>query len=397
MRKTVVIGGELNLSIKEFGYGSFHIIVVMNHREKQLKAEIQIRSFLQHAWAVVQHDNLYKTPFRVPKKWERSLIRLSAILENADETFVSLLNDLKEYEEHFRSYMSIEQIKDEIELLRCILDAHGTKGTQLQYRIAMMAMSIEDWPRAQAALEKARSIDDSLEVNRELGYVMFMKGEEQGGLRVLFDAYDQKGGDTDFKTLSYLGEIYKKRDVEKSLSFFEKAYLLTPSNPDALGQYLQGKIFCEAENGQRITFLPLISPLFQSGVQACRKRIEAEIDVETSYFNMGLFLLLMGRTYECLNAYAKALKISKSPTAVDKALNDLRGIEKAVFENNSDISVLNQMVQKLLLMGKAAKTIPCAKFEKGERQALKLDLEAGNQIFSPQPIIIMAGDCCQGI
>lgn len=55
-----------------------------------LRAEIQVRTALQHAWSAVNHKLDYKSPTEVPRELRRRLFRLSALFELADEQFSEL-------------------------------------------------------------------------------------------------------------------------------------------------------------------------------------------------------------------------------------------------------------------------------------------------------------------
>lgn len=90
-----------------FGYKSLHYVVSLtkerlNFTETKiysgLKAEIQIRSILQHAWAEIEHDIGYKGEFEIPKFAKRGFYRIAALLETADIEFVKLKDSLKKYE-----------------------------------------------------------------------------------------------------------------------------------------------------------------------------------------------------------------------------------------------------------------------------------------------------------
>jgi len=52
-----------------------------------LKAEIQVRTLLEHAYADIGHDLTYKTDVKVPDRVHRSFSALAAILESADHEF----------------------------------------------------------------------------------------------------------------------------------------------------------------------------------------------------------------------------------------------------------------------------------------------------------------------
>ena len=116
-----------------FGYLSLHYIVELpddrvNLREfirfKGLMCEIQIRSILQHAWAEIEHNFGYKSSISIPKDIRRKFALQAGLLELADEQFVVIKNDIREYKKKIkgeisRSYVNISidgiSVKDYIE------------------------------------------------------------------------------------------------------------------------------------------------------------------------------------------------------------------------------------------------------------------------------------------
>lgn len=92
----------------EFGYLSLHYVVSLperrvalseNQRFRDCKAEIQIRSILQHAWAEIEHDLGYKTELEIPQKIRRRFTRIAGLLEVADSEFDAIRRRLTEYQE----------------------------------------------------------------------------------------------------------------------------------------------------------------------------------------------------------------------------------------------------------------------------------------------------------
>jgi len=82
-----------------FGYTSVHYVVSLSPDRRKLsewkpyagfRAEIQVRTALQHAWSAVNHKLDYKSPTEVPRELRRRLFRLSALFELADEQFSEL-------------------------------------------------------------------------------------------------------------------------------------------------------------------------------------------------------------------------------------------------------------------------------------------------------------------
>ncbi|WP_299002879.1 hypothetical protein [uncultured Tenacibaculum sp.] len=86
----------------KFGYLSLHYILNLGKKRdnlvewkafKTFTAEIQIRTILQHSWAAIDHKLRYKTKGEIPSLLKRKIYRLSALLELADEQFLSIKNE----------------------------------------------------------------------------------------------------------------------------------------------------------------------------------------------------------------------------------------------------------------------------------------------------------------
>lgn len=85
-----------------FGYASVHLIVSFTDERlklpeyaifKDMKCEIQIRTILQHAWAEIEHDIVYKSHEDIPFELRRKFASLAGLLEIADREFEALKAD----------------------------------------------------------------------------------------------------------------------------------------------------------------------------------------------------------------------------------------------------------------------------------------------------------------
>lgn len=94
------------LDVNEFGYRSHHFIVKFknqwlttpNYRGLQnLNIEIQVRTILMHAWAEIEHKLEYKNKDQIPKELSRKLFMISAKLEEADDQFQELKENIQNY------------------------------------------------------------------------------------------------------------------------------------------------------------------------------------------------------------------------------------------------------------------------------------------------------------
>jgi putative GTP pyrophosphokinase len=85
-----------------FGYASVHFVVEFRPDMLKLpeyalfgkmKCEIQVRTILQHAWAEIEHDIVYKSSEEIPFRLRRRFACLAGLLEIADREFESLRQD----------------------------------------------------------------------------------------------------------------------------------------------------------------------------------------------------------------------------------------------------------------------------------------------------------------
>lgn len=108
---TVDEGNSVNkadlLDPDRFGYLSMHHIVSLSSERSNLseykkfiglKAEVQTRTVVQHAWAEIEHDLGYKCKEGIPNQFRRKFSRLASLLELADEEFMNIRDGLTEYQ-----------------------------------------------------------------------------------------------------------------------------------------------------------------------------------------------------------------------------------------------------------------------------------------------------------
>ncbi len=95
---------EAQMQAEKFGYQSLHYIV-RSVRDmdvggvaipKELPCEVQVRTLLQHTYAEVVHDSIYKAVGKVPPKANRFVARSMALIETSDHLFVETMRLLEE-------------------------------------------------------------------------------------------------------------------------------------------------------------------------------------------------------------------------------------------------------------------------------------------------------------
>jgi ppGpp synthetase/RelA/SpoT-type nucleotidyltranferase len=128
----------------QFGYQSLHLIIQLNENRTSLleyskyagiKAEIQIRSMLQHTWAEIEHDLGYKNKVGVPKEIRTRFARLAGLFDLADDEFVAIRDYLQQYQELINATTNYDEIEvDKISMQKLV--AHDNLVIELDTRIA---------------------------------------------------------------------------------------------------------------------------------------------------------------------------------------------------------------------------------------------------------------------
>jgi hypothetical protein len=91
------------------------------------KAEIQVRSILQHAWAEIEHDLGYKTKNAIPLQIRRRFSRLAGLLELADDEFVHIRNELSDYTNNVAEMISSDPSKVKIDRISLCIYIENSK------------------------------------------------------------------------------------------------------------------------------------------------------------------------------------------------------------------------------------------------------------------------------
>ncbi len=384
------------LKPSEFGYRSVHYIISFKKGvypnkhvnveipqvlfdEKNFpnrRAEIQVRTILEHAWADLAHDLAYKSSFQIPIKWEREFAGVAAMLEGADKTFSRIKEGLSVYLTSYGAYMTEEQIQDEIKLLEIILE-HDEKNPELAGRIGKLAITIGDWQKAIDVLSGFTDSESSY-ILKDLGVALCKKNKDKplGREYKKGQAYLEKvcnSPDVNGDALTSLASTWKTIDEEKARELYRKAFLFDPSDPYPLENYLD----MEISTARYVSIISPLSPVISSAIQRCGEQADVGVNLPWAYYMTGKFYLMLDKPFESLEAYAKAVQLSTSPWMIDSALASLERL-KIVANELSGYG----WARSLLLIGKAV----MAMRKNGQAKQDKNTSIEG-------PVIIVAGGC----
>ncbi len=399
----------------QFGYLSVHYIVKVPSRGKilgipvdsnitQLKAEIQIRTLLQHAWANISHDSLYKHQFSVPENWQRDMARLAAVLEAADKEFTHFVDNLHIFAGNYKTYMTQEQIDGELSTLDMLLTyAKEEKKEQLQknldLRKATMFEGLANWSEVECILTPYKKTKD-VAVLKKIGNALCRRyrntphsAKYRKGQKILQKTIELEANETnidkaiekckDAEALAYYAWSWERDDKITAQKCYSKAYGLQPSNPYYLSSFLEYEIATQ----NTLSSKSLIEPALLAAIKTCRSHAEIGIELPSSLFTVGRLSLLHGDPYQSLLAYIKAVDLFIAPdsSVPEEAVKDELAFLHRIEPLRDSLAGFD-WIRILLLIAISVKAQP--------RQALaeltKLSNEKANY---KGPVVIVAGSC----
>lgn len=298
----------------------------------RFRAEIQLRTLLQHAWSVIGHDRIYKSEFAVPEKWRRDANRIAAYLEEADEGFARIVSGVESYRGDLGAYMTTEQRKQELRRLSAVATL-DRQNPVLALRIARLALSLQDWQGAREILTpfvaqwlaergtNANSLGEKCESGtsvptleqRVKSAVLLSFGLALAGVKRTdgrdYIAWASWVDPTNTDALVALGEAsLEVADFVTAAGAFEDAYRIAPDEPRVLTRHVCAKLVSSAS----LDALTLIVSNLEAAVLRSRERIELKLGLPGSYFDCGMLLLLLRRPVDALKAYIRGASLSAS-------------------------------------------------------------------------------------
>ena len=323
---SVDVGTRLKPS--EFGYLSVHYVVQLRGAEifgvsippeiGKRKAEIQVRTLLQHAWASISHERIYKASFRVPAYLDRELARVAAFLEEADGQFGVSVRALDSYKLHYGAYMDKDRLAEEVEVLETVFENEpdAAKKPAAALRLAQVARATGDWARVEELLRPYTEVASSyrLEVLAEHGHARcrlnsgrpldppFLEGQTE-----IERAAKKAQGDLRTRALAYRAWASARipDNEEASREHYRAAYEADPKNPFHLASHIEYELYCGEPFGLRA----MTRPALVEAIGTCRAYAGAGIELPWAFLTMGRMYLLLNEVYESLAAYAKAIRL----------------------------------------------------------------------------------------
>ncbi|MCW5558481.1 MAG: hypothetical protein KIT22_11705 [Verrucomicrobiae bacterium] len=377
----------------EFGYLSQHLVLVLEARTLPgavvpeslvpLRVEVQVRTLLQHAWAAIGHDRLYKPGFQVPDRWQREAARIAARLESADADFVHLVEGVEAYQGEFGVYLKPEAIRQELDLVTQV-QQHAKDNAQLAERRARLALSAGEWAGAKAIVEEFAE-------SRRTAGLWCCLGLARCGLVGAVDSADAcAAGISEFRraletnphhleALHLLARSLEGDQLTEARECYGALLRLKPNDPRALAGCLRIAVRHQPAGVD----LPLWSALAGEAIRRCEPLIEVGVNLVESLRLRALFQLI-----------GDPAEAGKGLAALAEAILACRNAHE-LRELKAEFSALRALADRRPALEAAWRTASLALLARFSDSAELEEIEtwAGLLCPTPGPVWILAGGC----
>lgn len=362
------------------------------------KAEIQIRTFVSHGWAVNQYKIFNQYEFNIPRPYQQELNRVKSLLAIEDNVLNDLMEKMLDYESSYAAYMTPEKIRAEIERLMMVYDV-DKENYIIGYRIAKLATTNNEIDKSISILseiiksekyKKASDWERAL-ILRDLGisyHIKYKKNPQSSeflrGQAYFKEAVQRNPFDSD-SWASLGGSFKEQKNYEKAFECYNQALKVNPGDPYPLGNYLVLKIQQTGDLGH----IERNREMIYKGIQKRLKQIEVMVELPWAFFDVGLFNLFLGNVDEALEYYLKGIRFSPDIWMIETTLNTINNLK--IIETK--LEGFN-LVKQILLLGILFHPDMDEKTEKIINDAtLKLDseMEQKEKDFGDSIVIIAGG------
>jgi ppGpp synthetase/RelA/SpoT-type nucleotidyltranferase len=320
------------LGTTEFGYRGVHYVVTLKPGAAPkpllgLKAELQVRTTLEHAWADFAHDLSYKGAFELPERWVRALAVAAAELEDIDGDFSRVEDGMRAYATTYGSYLGEERLAEELATLEAVLE-YDSENAELAWRIGKLAMRLGDWPKAVEVMSPfvdPRKPDSAFQpLLRDLGVSLCglhrakpKRPAYRRGQRYLAAACHPKHADPD--ALASHAGTWRGVDDAKAHDLYRQAFELDPTGYYGLANYLE----YELRQAKSTALLAPLRPTIAAAMERARSHAEVGVNFPWALAGQAKLHLLLNEPNEALRAYARTVSASTAAFMVETTLRSV--------------------------------------------------------------------------
>ena len=321
------------LAVDQFGYRDMHFIVQL-HLDRELgitpnerkaigtrKAEIQVRTWVEHAWADTLHDRIYKTPITPSSDIKRSAHLLAALMEESDRLFRRLASDLDGLIANYTTNARKAEVQKEIDIQSLVLANETDAGRKPRLTLTMARLLAAKGDHAEAVkrLRPYQTIEGALRCDLLacLGHCLCAANRDNpegraysDGVRALEEALEQcNASGVPFvpnprtrnslhaRVLHQLAralERVKNQEV-RARACYQEAHALEPENPYYLSHMLGYEVFF---THQLTVLSATMRPAIMNAIDTCRRHAARRIELPYSYFAAARLTMLQSKDPE---------------------------------------------------------------------------------------------------
>jgi ppGpp synthetase/RelA/SpoT-type nucleotidyltranferase len=333
--ETEDIGERLGAS--QFGYRDRHYIVQLKPELAarirftraeitaigERKAEVQVRTWVQHAWADTLHDRTYKAPLKLSTESSRTTALLAALMEDGDRNFDKLAGELDNRAANYATHADKSTVEKEIAAQELILRNEPDKKNKprLALHLARLRAAIGKHDLVIRSLEKHRGkpspVRDEIDLELGMAYCRVARKNRdkyrQG--RELIESVVRRFEKPDFAAIpdlrrlnslraraySRLGWIWETDETHAndSRECYRRALECEPGNPYYLADMIGFELRCSP--GSEI--IASMRTVIQNAIAVCSGHAADGIELPLSSLTAGRLRLLLGDNENALNDY----------------------------------------------------------------------------------------------
>jgi ppGpp synthetase/RelA/SpoT-type nucleotidyltranferase len=399
----------------EFGYRSVHYIVIPNETKLKaagistpippqilgLKAELQVRTLLEHAWSDLGHDLLYKSDLTVPNTLKRQFAAVAAVLESADREFERLIADFGDYKASLGSHHSYKELVEQIERFEIVLK-HEPAEAGIALNLGRVARAIGELQQGIAALDTDPLRGKPL-VGRMLGILLteqhwdsprsaeFLRGRD-------FLQRAVAEGRPDAEVLRILAE-YRANVGEPAIAreLFRQAMAVDSTDPETVSRYLEFE-------SERLGYpaLQVALPMICAAIGRAHKQIEARVNLPGAWSALSILHLLEEEPFKALSALSQLIALCRNsraeagkaapPCAACRALLRTRASVRRLQTLTGQIKGLTWFDRLLLISHAVILDDAEAKEWIAGLESNRLPMDGPGE-----PVIMLAGGCARDV
>jgi ppGpp synthetase/RelA/SpoT-type nucleotidyltranferase len=319
----------LSLGESTFGYRDMHYLIRLNKERAgtigftpdecneigSRTAEVQVRTWVQHAWADTLHDRIYKAPLRLSGETKRTGALLAAIMEDGDRAFDRLASQLDGMAANYTAYAGRDDVQKEVEAQTLIFEneADAAKRPDLALRLSRLVDPLGDYDRVVELLDPYRDLQGPIrpELLLELGYALCKKHRSQPGSGDYRRGQDYLQEVIDLVTstdLTAVPNLRKQKSLNaralyrlawsweavageevQALKHYRRAVEVEPGNPYYLAGQLSFEIYCS----RGTSLIQGMRGAIRDAIDTCNAHALAGTELPYPYFTAGRLSLLM--------------------------------------------------------------------------------------------------------